>query len=353
MFTIPFEIAMDWWSPDESYVVLGYAADIMFWIDIVLNFQTGFIDKGTLIMSPSRARTHYLRTWFIVDFAANFPLEVFFDGQSKAAAEKRKTLKILKWAKLAKLLRMGRLLRFSKEYIQFAPVLQWTFIYVFVIHACSCIWILLRYDEHFKDAMESTGEPVLDSNLMLYWLGAHSVMLQLCGHAPYDEMNDYPHLGHLLGPLPHEFSFILSLCGVFLTAVIFAHINILLQSRVSAHVQFRTKIDQLKKEMKYHGMPPELMYRVRRFYDYIWLNQKHFGESTLHKDHQLSLSLRREIALVLHHDLLHSTQLFKDCNKDCLAEGKFASIKPPRCARSQAPLRSECVNACFQKLPLF
>jgi hypothetical protein len=44
-------------------------------IDVLLNFNTGYWDKGILIMKRANITKHYLKTWFIFDIIATFPYE--------------------------------------------------------------------------------------------------------------------------------------------------------------------------------------------------------------------------------------------------------------------------------------
>ena len=39
MYSIPYEIAFEWWTPGTDYLTFGYFADMLFWVDIILNFQ--------------------------------------------------------------------------------------------------------------------------------------------------------------------------------------------------------------------------------------------------------------------------------------------------------------------------
>ena len=68
-------------------------------------------------------------------------------------------------------------------------------------------------------------------------------------------------------------------------------------------------------------LPKDLIYRVSRYYDYIWMNQKQgMGSNSagvLH-DADLSMPLRKEIALQLHGPLLAQLSLFHGCSADCL-----------------------------------
>ena len=57
------------------------AVDVIFWIDIILTFRTGYIDNRQVIhMQPLEAAWQYLRTWFLVDVLSSFPFEALVYG---------------------------------------------------------------------------------------------------------------------------------------------------------------------------------------------------------------------------------------------------------------------------------
>ena len=60
---------------------LGYVADAMFWMDLLVSFRTGFVDSKQIVtMDPVQVAIHYLKTWFLVDFLSCLPLENIASG---------------------------------------------------------------------------------------------------------------------------------------------------------------------------------------------------------------------------------------------------------------------------------
>lgn len=87
---IPFSVAFLMPLQDENEGSIGWNfinvtpllvfnlwVDLMFIIDIVINFRTTFIKANTdeVISSPRQIALHYLKTWFVVDFVAAIPFE--------------------------------------------------------------------------------------------------------------------------------------------------------------------------------------------------------------------------------------------------------------------------------------
>lgn len=58
-------------------LVFNLWVDLMFIVDIIINFRTTFIKPNTdeVISSPKQIALHYLKTWFVVDFVAAIPFE--------------------------------------------------------------------------------------------------------------------------------------------------------------------------------------------------------------------------------------------------------------------------------------
>jgi len=52
--------------------------DVVFFIDIVLNFHTTFVGpSGEIVADPAKIRVHYGKSWFIIDVLSCLPYETF------------------------------------------------------------------------------------------------------------------------------------------------------------------------------------------------------------------------------------------------------------------------------------
>lgn len=58
-------------------LVFNLWVDLMFIVDILINFRTTFVKSSTdeVISCPKQIVLHYLKTWFLVDFVAAIPFE--------------------------------------------------------------------------------------------------------------------------------------------------------------------------------------------------------------------------------------------------------------------------------------
>ena len=61
----------------DPLLVFNLWVDLMFIVDIVINFRTTFVKSSTdeVISCPKQIVFHYLKSWFVVDFVAAIPFE--------------------------------------------------------------------------------------------------------------------------------------------------------------------------------------------------------------------------------------------------------------------------------------
>ena len=59
----------------------NFSVDIMFIIDILINFRTTYISENDEVVSaPSKIAVHYFRGWFIIDLVAAIPFDLLLFG---------------------------------------------------------------------------------------------------------------------------------------------------------------------------------------------------------------------------------------------------------------------------------
>lgn len=85
--------------------------DVMFLLDILLNFRTTYIDDNEVFVTNGKQMAcHYLRTWFTLDLASSVPWDTITAGLLPSLQPVR-LLKVGKIAKVLKLLRMGKMMK--------------------------------------------------------------------------------------------------------------------------------------------------------------------------------------------------------------------------------------------------
>lgn len=102
---VPFVLA---WEEDvpksllKNFDIIDRCIDIIFTIDVFLNFCTGYYTfDGDLIMKHKQIGIRYLKTWFTLDVLSTFP----FDDAGLAAGKHLQVFKLLKLGKILKVVK--------------------------------------------------------------------------------------------------------------------------------------------------------------------------------------------------------------------------------------------------------
>ncbi|GLH09281.1 Potassium voltage-gated channel protein eag, partial [Gryllus bimaculatus] len=137
---VPYNVAFkNKTSEDVSLLVVDSIVDVIFFIDIVLNFHTTFVGPGGEVVSdPKVIRMNYLKSWFIIDLLSCLPYDVFnaFDHDEDGIGSLFSALKVVR------LLRLGRVVRKLDRYLEYgaAMLILLLCFYMLVAHWLACIW---------------------------------------------------------------------------------------------------------------------------------------------------------------------------------------------------------------------
>jgi hypothetical protein len=100
---VAYEISFSVHDGEPTYLMtFSYIIDFIFFIDLLLQFFTAtYNPEGKLIWKKSELAKNYLCSWFILDFLAIFPYELFFNDDTDHTF----LLVLLKMTKIKKLLK--------------------------------------------------------------------------------------------------------------------------------------------------------------------------------------------------------------------------------------------------------
>jgi CRP-like cAMP-binding protein len=143
IWLVPFSVGFDRWYPSPTINNLNVLIDGWFIVDVILNFRTGYVDHGVMVLDSERITKNYLQSYFIVDFMASFPWEsVFASGSTDlktGGVSNRKSLKLFKYFKLPKLMRISRMIRFFNKYARFYGLTLSVVTLFVAVHFCACL----------------------------------------------------------------------------------------------------------------------------------------------------------------------------------------------------------------------
>lgn len=74
---VPYNVSFKTKQNNMVWLVVDSVVDVIFLVDIVLNFHTTFVGPaGEVISDPKLIRMNYLKTWFVIDLLSCLPYDI-------------------------------------------------------------------------------------------------------------------------------------------------------------------------------------------------------------------------------------------------------------------------------------
>ncbi|KAJ7400442.1 potassium voltage-gated channel subfamily H member 5 [Pitangus sulphuratus] len=136
---VPYNVSFKTKQNNIAWLVLDSVVDVIFLVDIVLNFHTTFVGPGGEVISdPKLIRMNYLKTWFVIDLLSCLPYDIInaFENVDEGISSLFSSLKVVR------LLRLGRVARKLDHYLEYGAAVLVLLVCVFglVAHWLACIW---------------------------------------------------------------------------------------------------------------------------------------------------------------------------------------------------------------------
>ncbi|KAK9738538.1 PAS domain [Popillia japonica] len=328
---VPYNVAFkNKTSEDVSLLVVDSIVDVIFFIDIVLNFHTTFVGPGGEVVSdPKIIRMNYLRSWFIIDLLSCLPYDVFnaFDHDEDGIGSLFSALKVVR------LLRLGRVVRKLDRYLEYgaAMLILLLCFYMLVAHWLACIWY-------------SIGRSDADNGVQYSWLWKLANITQ----SPYSYVwpNDSgtPELingpsrktmyvtalyftmtcmtsvgfGNVAAETDNEriFTICMMIIAALLYATIFGHVTTIIQQMTSATAKYHDMLNNVREFMKLHEVPKALSERVMDYVVSTWAMTK-----GLDQDKVLNFcpkDMKADICVHLNRKVFNEHPAFRLASDGCL-----------------------------------
>lgn len=147
----PYRLAFE--ADEPTMTAWEISVDVFFYLDIVVNFWTGF-DRGyEVVMDKRMIVEHYLRGWFMIDLVATLNWDVVFETTASATEYDVNQqisgmhIRMMRLLKVLRLLRLGRLVnRISAKWqinTAFIDAVKFFFYVFMVCHLLACFFFLV------------------------------------------------------------------------------------------------------------------------------------------------------------------------------------------------------------------
>ncbi|KAF6212448.1 hypothetical protein GE061_012971 [Apolygus lucorum] len=328
---VPYNVAFkNKTSEDVSLLVVDSIVDVIFFIDIVLNFHTTFVGPGGEVVSdPKVIRMNYLRSWFVIDLLSCLPYDVFnaFDHDEDGIGSLFSALKVVR------LLRLGRVVRKLDRYLEYgaAMLILLLCFYMLVAHWLACIWY-------------SIGRSDADNGLQYSWLWKLANVTQSPYSYIWSNESSSPELingpsrktmyvtalyftmtcmtsvgfGNVAAETDNEkiFTICMMIIAALLYATIFGHVTTIIQQMTSATAKYHDMLNNVREFMKLHEVPKALSERVMDYVVSTWAMTK--GLDTDKVLNYCPKDMKADICVHLNRKVFNEHPAFRLASDGCL-----------------------------------
>ncbi|KAK7506782.1 hypothetical protein BaRGS_00002257, partial [Batillaria attramentaria] len=315
---VPFNATFRKQGRYRDFMYIDAAVEILFGIDIVLNFRTSFVNKNGQVCYDSRLiALNYMRGWFLLDLLAAVPFDLLYAFDINTGT-------LIHLLKVARLLRLARLLQKIERYSQYSIFVVAILMCMFALlaHWLACIWYAIGKEEvdgnppnwtvgWLYELSERIDEPIdngtLPDTLTCYITALYFTCSSLTSVG----------FGNVSANTNAEkiFSVCAMLVGAMMHAVVFGNVTAFIQRMYARRATFHAKTKDLKEFFRFHHFPKPLKTRMQEYFQTMWSVNNGIDVRDIMKD--FPEDLRGEISLHLNREIL-SLPIFENATQGCL-----------------------------------
>ncbi|XP_071335251.1 potassium voltage-gated channel subfamily H member 5a [Trachinotus anak] len=360
---VPYNVSFKTKQNNLAWLVLDSVVDVIFLVDIVLNFHTTFVGPaGEVISDAKLIRMNYLKTWFVIDLLSCLPYDIInafenVDEDVVTSASSathlressnfhRNTTRIedsvlpglsslFSSLKVIRLLRLGRVARKLDHYLEYGAAVLVLLVCVFglVAHWLACIWYsigdyevidestnTIKTDSWLYQLALSIGTPYrYNASGTGQWEGGPNKDT-LYISSLYFTMTSLTTIGfgNIAPTTDGEkiFSVAMMMVGSLLYATIFGNVTTIFQQMYTNTNRYHEMLNNVRDFLKLYQVPKGLSERVMDFIVSAWAMSK--GIDT---DKVLSIcpkDMRADICVHLNRQVFNDHPAFRLASDGCL-----------------------------------
>uniref|UniRef100_A0A8C1ZH26 Potassium voltage-gated channel subfamily H member 7 n=1 Tax=Cyprinus carpio TaxID=7962 RepID=A0A8C1ZH26_CYPCA len=296
--------------------------DIMFIIDILINFRTTYVNLNEEVVShPGKIAIHYFKGWFLIDMVAAIPFDLLIFGSG--SDDTTTLIGLLKTARLLRLVRVARKLDRYSEYGA-AVLMLLMCIFALIAHWLACIWYAIGnvekpYLEHkigWLDNLEvslgkrcnssehCSGPSIKDKYVTALYFTFSSLTSVGFGNVSPNTNSE------------KIFSICVMLIGSLMYASIFGNVSAIIQRLYSGTARYHMQMLRVKEFIRFHQIPNPLRQRLEEYFQHSWTYTNGIDMNMVLKG--FPECLQADICLHLNHSLLQGCKAFRGATQGCL-----------------------------------
>uniref|UniRef100_K7G062 Potassium voltage-gated channel subfamily H member 5 n=1 Tax=Pelodiscus sinensis TaxID=13735 RepID=K7G062_PELSI len=354
---VPYNVSFKTKQNNIAWLVLDSVVDVIFLVDIVLNFHTTFVGPGGEVISdPKLIRMNYLKTWFVIDLLSCLPYDIInafenvdevsnfsphkIDCSSQSspllvARRSQGISSLFSSLKVVRLLRLGRVARKLDHYLEYGAAVLVLLVCVFglVAHWLACIWYsigdyevidevtnTIKTDSWLYQLALSIGAPYRYNNSGSgQWEGGPSKD-SLYISSLYFTMTSLTTIGfgNIAPTTDGEkiFSVAMMMVGSLLYATIFGNVTTIFQQMYANTNRYHEMLNNVRDFLKLYQVPKGLSERVMDYIVSTWSMSKGIDTEKV-----LSIcpkDMRADICVHLNRKVFNEHPAFRLASDGCL-----------------------------------
>ncbi|AWP20001.1 putative potassium voltage-gated channel subfamily H member 5-like [Scophthalmus maximus] len=329
---VPYNVSFKTKQNNLAWLVLDSVVDVIFLIDIVLNFHTTFVGPaGEVISDAKLIRMNYLKTWFVIDLLSCLPYDIInaFEHVDEGLSSLFSSLKVIR------LLRLGRVARKLDHYLEYGAAVLVLLVCVFglVAHWLACIWYSIGDHEVIDETTNSIKTDSWLYQLALSIGTPYRYNISGTGQWEGGPNKDTLYISSLyftmtslttigfgnIAPTTDGekiFSVAMMMVGSLLYATIFGNVTTIFQQMYTNTNRYHEMLNNVRDFLKLYQVPKGLSERVMDFIVSTWAMSK--GIDT---DRVLSIcpkDMRADICVHLNRQVFNDHPAFRLASDGCL-----------------------------------
>nr|XP_040044669.1 potassium voltage-gated channel subfamily H member 7-like isoform X1 [Gasterosteus aculeatus aculeatus] len=303
--------------------VVDLIVDIMFIVDILINFRTTYVNANEEVVShPAKIAIHYFKGWFLIDMVAAIPFDLLIFGSG--SDETTTLIGLLKTARLLRLVRVARKLDRYSEYGA-AVLMLLMCIFALIAHWLACIWYAIGnvekpYLEHkigwldnlgvsigkkYNYSDPSSGPSIKDKYVTALYFTFSSLTSVGFGNVSPNTNSE------------KIFSICVMLIGSLMYASIFGNVSAIIQRLYSGTARYHLQMLRVKEFIRFHQIPNPLRQRLEEYFQHAWTYTNGI-DMNMEVLKGFPECLQADICLHLNQTLLQGCKAFEGATKGCL-----------------------------------
>ncbi|XP_072547965.1 potassium voltage-gated channel subfamily H member 2a [Salminus brasiliensis] len=302
--------------------VVDLIVDIMFVVDIVINFRTTYVNANDEVVSqPGHIAVHYFKGWFLIDLVAAIPFDLLI---YRSGEETTTLIGLLKTARLLRLVRVARKLdRYSEYGAAVLFLLMCTF--ALIAHWLACIWYAIGNMERngpsrigwldslgeqlgkpYNETIPGSGPSTKDKYVTALYFTFSSLTSVGFGNVSPNTNSE------------KIFSICVMLIGALMYASIFGNVSAIIQRLYSGTARYHTQMLRVREFIRFHQIPNPLRQRLEEYFQHAWSYTNGIDMNAVSVLKGFPECLQADICLHLNRALLQNCKAFKGSTKGCL-----------------------------------